>query len=118
MLPGWERRRLQHIELAPVGADQLLVMIITDDQQVLHSLSTVTDRPDSARLRQVNDLLNEQFTAKLLTELTPEALAHAMAQLPHPPSEFYRQAPALVRARDRTGAHFRAHLCGRHHAYF
>ena len=97
VLPGWELRRLQHIELAPVGSDQLLVMLITDDQQVLHSLSTVSERPEPARLRQVNDLLNEHFTGKPLTELTPEALAHAMTQLPHPLSEFYRQAPALVR---------------------
>lgn len=97
VLPGWELRRLQHIELAPVGSDQLLVMLITDDQQVLHSLSTVSERPDPARLRQVNDLLNDHFTGRPLSELTPEALAHAMTQLPHPPSDFYRQAPALVR---------------------
>jgi len=97
VLPGWEQRKLQHIELAPVGSDQLLVMLITDDQQVLHSLSTVSERPDSARLRQVNDLLNEHFTGKPLSELTPESVAHVMTQLPHPPSDFYRQAPALVR---------------------
>jgi len=97
MLPGWEMRRLQHIELAPVGADQLLVMLLTDDQQVLHSLSTISERPDPARLRQVNDLLNEQFAGKPLADLTPEALTAAMARLPHPPSDFYRQAPALVR---------------------
>ena len=102
MLPGWEFRRLQHIELAPVGSDQLLVMLITDDQQVLHSLSTVTERPEPARLRQVNDVLNEHFLGKQLTELTAEAVALAMEHLPHPPANFiarHRRWCAVVSSR-------------------
>jgi heat-inducible transcriptional repressor len=55
LVPGWQEHRLQHIELAPVGDDQVLIMLVTDDRQVLHSLSTVPERPAPARLRQLND---------------------------------------------------------------
>ncbi len=95
LVPGWQEHRLQHIELAPVGPDQLLVMLVTDNHQVLHSLSVVTDRPTPARLRQLNDLLNSEFRGKLLAEMTEEALTTAVNKLP--PSEFFRLAAELVR---------------------
>lgn len=97
LVPGWQEHRLQHIELAPVGADQLLVMLVTDDHQVLHSLSTVTERPDPARLRQLNDLLNTEFAGKALSALTDDALTRAVSKLPHVPDALYRHAPELVR---------------------
>ncbi len=97
MVPGWEAHRLQHVELAPVGRDQLLVMLVTDNRQVMHSLSTVAERPTPARLRQLNDLLNREFAGRPLAELTDEALAAAVAKLPHAPDGFMRQAPELVR---------------------
>ncbi|HEY3378289.1 MAG TPA: heat-inducible transcriptional repressor HrcA [Armatimonadota bacterium] len=97
LVAGWQEYRLQHIELAPVGDDQLLIMLVTDNRQVLHSLTTVTDRPAPARLRQLNDLLNKEFAGKLLSGLTEEALARAVAKLPHAPDAFLRSAPQLVR---------------------
>jgi len=97
LVPGWQEHRLQHIELAPVSADQLLVMLVTDDNQVLHSLSTISERPNPARLRQLNDLLNGEFKGKPLSALTDEALAAAMSKLPSEPSELFRNAPGMVR---------------------
>lgn len=98
LVPGWQEQCLQHIELAPVGIDQLLVMVVTDAKQVLHSLSTVPERPSLPRLRQLNDLLNSEFAGKPLSALTDEAVARAMAKLPHAPDAFTRQAPGLVRS--------------------
>lgn len=97
LVPGWQEHCLQHIELALVGADQLLVMLVTDDQKVLHSLSAVAARPDPARLRQLNDLLNAEFKGKALSELTDEALTRAVSKLPYQPDPLFRQAPELVR---------------------
>jgi len=97
LVPGWQEHCLQHVELAPVGSDQLLVMLVTDDHQVLHSLSTINERPDPARLRQLNDLLNAEFTGKPLSALTDEALARAMSKLPHVPNMLSRYATELVR---------------------
>jgi heat-inducible transcriptional repressor len=97
LVPGWQEQRLQHIELAPVGEDQLLVMLVTDNRQVLHSLGTAAERPAPARLRQLNDLLNKEFAGKPLSELTEDALAGAVAKLPHAPTDFYRSTPGLVR---------------------
>jgi heat-inducible transcriptional repressor len=97
LVPGWQEHRLQHIELAPVGQDQLLVMLVTDDHQVLHSLSTISGRPDPARLRQLNDLLNSEFSGKTLSQLTEDALTNAVNKLPHISNEFFRQTPEFVR---------------------
>jgi len=97
LMPGWEQHTLRHIELAPVGADQLLVMLVTDNHQVMHSLSTVKDRPIPSRLRALNDLLNEEFGGKTLSAITDEALSTAVAKLPYTPEEFLRQAPEMVR---------------------
>jgi heat-inducible transcriptional repressor len=97
LVPGWQEHRLRHIELAPVSADQLLVMIVTDDHQVLHSLSTISERPNPARLRQLNDLLNTEFKGQPLSALTDEALTAAVGKLPRDPSELFRHAPELVR---------------------
>ncbi|MHB9026040.1 MAG: heat-inducible transcriptional repressor HrcA [Armatimonadota bacterium] len=97
LVPGWQEQRLQHIELAPVGEDQLLVMLVTENRQVLHSLGTAAERPAPPRLRQLNDLLNKEFAGKPLSELTEDALARAVDKLPHAPSEFYRSTPSLVR---------------------
>ena len=108
LVPGWHEQRLRHIELAPVGDDQLLVMLVTDDHQVLHSLSTVQLRPDPSRLRQLNDLLNIEFGGKLLSELTDEAVVTAINKLtPRGVGEFFRQTPELVRRglpAERSGA--------------
>ncbi|MHB9134262.1 MAG: heat-inducible transcriptional repressor HrcA [Armatimonadota bacterium] len=98
LVPGWETHRLQHIELAPVGEEQLLVMLVTDNRQVLHSLTTVENRPSPSRLRQLNDLLNKEFADKPLAELSEEALTTAVAKLPHSPDDFIRHAPELVRS--------------------
>ena len=97
LVSGWQEYRLQQIEVAPVGDDQLLVVIVTDNHQVLHSLSTVPDRPGPAQLRQLNDLLNEEFNGKPLTELSEEALRRAVTKLPHLPNTFFRNAPEYVR---------------------
>jgi heat-inducible transcriptional repressor len=96
LVPEWQQYRLRHIELAPVGQDQLLVVLVTDNQQVLHSLSAIKERPALARLHQLNNLLNDEFGGHFLYELTPEALTAAVAKLPHVPDEFARQAPELV----------------------
>jgi len=107
LVPGWHQHRLRHIELAPVGDDQLLVMLVTDDHQVLHSLSTLQQRPDPARLRQLNDLLNMEFGDRLLSEMSDEALAMAVNKLPHLHDDFFRLAPEMVRRglpTDRAGA--------------
>lgn len=117
-VPDWQEQRLQHIELAPVGDDQLLVMLVTDSRQVLHSLTTVADRLTPARLRQLNDLLNAEFTGKRLVELTESALAHAVAKLPHAQEGFLRHAPELVRRglhRDAVPA--RMHVEGTAHLF-
>lgn len=97
LVSGWQEYRLQQIELAPVGDDQLLVVIVTDNHQVLHSLTTVPDRPMPAQLRRLNDLLNEEFDGKALSELTEEALRHAVTKLPHSSSSFFDYAPDYVR---------------------
>jgi len=97
LVPGWQEHSLQHIELAPVSDDQLLVMLVTDDHQVLHSLSTVSERPNPARLRQLNDLLNNEFKGKPLSALTDEALTHAVSKLPREPGDLFRHAPEMVR---------------------
>ena len=97
LVSGWQEHRLQHIELAPVGDDQLLVVIVTDNHQVLHSLTTVPDRPIPAQLRRLNGLLNEEFGGKALSELTEEALRRAVTKLPHSSNSFYDYAPTYVR---------------------
>ncbi len=97
LVPGWQEYRLQHIELAPVGDDQLLIMLVTDNRQVMHSLTTVSARPNMPRLRQLNDLLNQELQGKLLSEITEDALRTVVDKLPHTPDEFYRHAPGLVR---------------------
>jgi heat-inducible transcriptional repressor len=96
LIPGLEEHRLQHIELAPVGDDQLLVMIVTDNRQVLHSLSTIRERPLPGQLRQINDLLNQEFGGRRLSELTEAAVAQALAKLPLGQRRFMAAAPALV----------------------
>ena len=97
LVANWQEQHLQHIELAPVGDDQLLIMLIAENRQILHSLTTIPERPSPARLRQLNDLLNNEFVGKPFSALTDEALAQAVARLPHVPSQFYREALALVR---------------------
>lgn len=97
LVSGWQEQRLHHIELATVADNQLIVMLVTDNRQVLHSLATVPDRPSPARLRQLNDLLNQDFVGKPLADLTEEAIAKVVAKLPHITSDFYRQTPGLVR---------------------
>lgn len=98
LVPGWQQHRLEHIELAAVGEDQLLVMLVTDNRQVMHSLSTVHERPNPARLRQLNDLLNQEFSGRLLSQMSDEALAAAVTRLPHQTTgEFYRHTPEMVR---------------------
>lgn len=97
LVAGWQEHLLEHIEMAPVGDDQILVMLVTDNQQVLHSLTTVHNRPTPARLRQLNDLLNQEFRRKPLANLTEGAIASAVAKLPHSPDEFFRSTPELVR---------------------
>jgi heat-inducible transcriptional repressor len=97
LIPGLQEHRLQHIELAPVGDDQLLVMIVTDNRQVLHSLSTVFDRPSAGQLRQLNDILNETFAGRRLSELTHEAIYQTVTRLPFLARRFTQQAPELVR---------------------
>jgi heat-inducible transcriptional repressor len=97
LIPGLQEHRLQHIELAPVGDDQLLVMLVTDNRQVLHSLSTVLDRPGAPQLRQLNDVLNEAFAGKPLAALTHEAIYQAVMRLPFLARRFTEQAPVLVR---------------------
>lgn len=118
LVPGWQEHRLQHIELATVGHDQLLVMLVTDDQQVLHSLSTIPELPNPARLRQLNDLLNSEFKGKCLSELTDDALARAMEKLPHAPNDLARHAPELVRrGLSQERATPRIHLEGTTHIF-
>ena len=118
LMPGWQEHRLQHIELAPVGDDQLLIMLVTGDRQVLHSLTTVQDRPNHARLRQLNDLLNQEFGGRLLAELTEEALTNTVNRLPHMPTPFYRQAPELLRrGLEREGGAARIHVEGAAHLF-
>ncbi|HOF89419.1 MAG TPA: heat-inducible transcriptional repressor HrcA [Armatimonadota bacterium] len=97
LIPGLQEHRLQHIELAVVGSDQLLVMLVTDNRQVLHSLSTVTDRPAAPQLRQLNDALNEAFAGTRLSELTYEAIYQVVLHVPFLTRRFTRQAPELVR---------------------
>jgi len=97
LVSGWQEHRLERIELAPVGDDQLLVMLVTDNRQVMHSLTTVQDRPTPARLRQLNDLLNREFAGKSLAQLTEEALERAVAKLPHAHGDFLQHAPVIVR---------------------
>ena len=117
LVPGWQEQRLQFIELAPVGDDQLLVMLVTEDRQVLHSLSSVRTRPDPARLRQLNDLLNAEFRGKLLSTITEEALVQAVNKLPQTDS-FFRQAPELVRrGLPRDGAGARMYVEGATHIF-
>jgi heat-inducible transcriptional repressor len=96
LVPGWQEHRLMHIEMAPVGDDQLLVMLVTENRQVMHSLSTVPDRPTPARLRQLNDLLNAEFGGKLLSAITPETLERAIAKLPFADASLMQQTSALV----------------------
>jgi heat-inducible transcriptional repressor len=97
LVPGWQEHRLQHIEIAPVGDDQLLVLLVTDNNQVLHSLMSISDRPQPARLRQLNDLLNREFSGKPLAELTEEALQLAVTKLPRAVGDWLHYTPALVR---------------------
>lgn len=97
LVAGWQSHCLEHIELAPIGEDQLLIMLVTDNRQVLHSLTTVPDRPSMARLRQLNDLLNSEFAGKPLMAMTDEAIERAVAKLPHAPNAFFRHAPEYVR---------------------
>ncbi|MEI6521157.1 MAG: heat-inducible transcriptional repressor HrcA [bacterium] len=118
MIPGAQEYRLQHIELAPVSDDQLLIVLVTSDRQVLHSLTTVTDRPDPARLRQLNDLLNQEFMNKLLVEITEEALTNAMLKLPNVNAAFYRSAPDLLtRSMKQNQPTGRMHLEGTTHLF-
>jgi heat-inducible transcriptional repressor len=118
MIPGAQEYRLQHIELAPVGDDQLLIVLVTSDRQVLHSLTNVTDRPDAARLRQLNDLLNQEFMNKLLVEITEETLAAAMVKLPHANDAFYRKAPDILnRSMKQNQSAGRVHLEGTTHLF-
>ncbi len=118
MIPGSNEYRLQHIELAPVSDDQLLIVLVTNDSQVLHSLTTVTDRPDAARLRQLNDLLNQEFTNWLLTDITEESLSTAMVKLPHANAAFYRSAPDLLnRSMKQNQTSGRMHLEGTTHLF-
>jgi len=118
LAPGWQEHRLQHIELALVGSDQLLAMLVTDDQQVLHSLSTISERPSPARLRQLNDLLNAEFMGSTLAELTDEALIRALNKLPHQPDDLLRQTPGLVRRRlEQEHAAPRLHVEGAMHIF-
>lgn len=97
LISGWQEHRLQHVEIAPVGDDQLLVLLVTDNHQVLHSLTTVAERPKPARLRQLNDLLNQEFAGKPLAELTEDALQHVVMRLPHADDAWLSYAPELVR---------------------
>ena len=97
LVSGWQEHRLQHVEIAPVGDDQLLVLLVTDNHQVLHSLTSVAERPQPARLRQLNDLLNSEFAGKPLAELTEDALQLAVTKLPHASGDWLDFAPELVR---------------------
>jgi heat-inducible transcriptional repressor len=118
LVAGWQEHLLRHIELAPVGDDQLLVMLVTDNRQVLHSLTTVQQRPTPARLRQLNDLFNQEFHGKPLAALTEETLAVVVARLPHAPGDFYRQAPELVRrGLEQNSPDTRIHVEGTTHIF-
>jgi len=109
LVSGWSEHRLQHVEIAPVGDDQLLVLLVTDNHQVLHSLTTVAERPLPARIRQLNDLLNQEFAGKPLAELTEDALQHAMTKLPHAAGDWLDFTPELVR-RGLEQAHADTHM--------
>lgn len=118
VVPGWQEHRLRHIELAPVGDDQLLVMLVTMDREVMHSLTTVSHRPGAARLRQLNNLLNTEFRGRLLSELSQEALARVVAALPHMADDFISHTPELVRrGLERDAAAPRVHVEGTAHLF-
>ncbi len=118
MIPGAQEYRLKHIELAPVGDGQLLIVLVTNDSQVLHSLTNVTDRPDPARLRQLNDLLNQEFANQLLVDITEEALSTAIVKLPNANAAFYRTAPDLLtRSMKQSNPVGRMHLEGTTHLF-
>lgn len=118
LVAEWQEHRLEHIELAPVGSDQLLVMLVTDNRQVMHSLTTVHDRPDTVRLRQLNDLLNREFAGTPLTGLTEDAVRRAVEKLHRAPDDFMRQAPELLRrGLENSYPETRVHLEGTTHIF-
>jgi len=86
---------LEHIELSNIGSHQILVVIITTDGDVLHSLSKVSFTLDSAKLKKIGNLLNEVFQNRVINSVTGEEISLALMKIPSLTDKFISEAPAL-----------------------
>jgi heat-inducible transcriptional repressor len=85
--PSLRRSGLRHLELVPIGADRLLVVVITDTGRVEQRFLEVPAGPagaplvlDDGVLGELRARLNAAAAGKRLAEL-PEAFAHVAAQI-------------------------------------
>jgi len=87
---------LEHIELSNVGKNQILVVIITTDGDVMHSLSKVSFSLDHTKLKQISNLLNETFYNRIISNITSDEIATALRTLPALGEKFFLEAPTLL----------------------
>ena len=87
---------LEHIELSNIGRNQILVVIITKDGDVLHSLSKVPFTLDHTKLKKISNLLNETFFNRVISSITSEEISFILHKMPSLTDKFIAEAPFLL----------------------
>jgi heat-inducible transcriptional repressor len=67
--PVLEEAILRYIAMAPIQSHQILVVLVTDNDQVEHRLFRVETAPDARDLRRLTQLLNEKLAGRQLSLL-------------------------------------------------